>query len=66
MLKTLPHDVSRCHGVRWGNEKTGEVLHPCKTCKRRLQIAVDRPTDRVVYFAPPLFENGVCPSRIGE
>jgi hypothetical protein len=66
MLKTLPLDVARCHGVRWGNEKDGEILSPCKTCKRRSQMAIDRPTDRVVRITPPLFDKGTCPSRIGE
>ena len=65
-MRLLANDIARCHGAKWGNEKTGEVLNPCKACKRRLQIALDRPTERVVYFAPPLFEQGVCLSRIGE
>ena len=62
----LPYDVARCHGETQNNEQAGTPLPPCQTCQRRLQIALDRPTDRVVYIWPPRFENGVCPSRIGE
>jgi len=65
-MKPLLNDVARCHGVRWGNEKDGRLIDACKTCKRRLQIALDPPTARVSYFYPPLFDNGVCPSKIGE
>ena len=65
-MRLLPNDIARCHGHRIDSEKTGEPMPPCKACKRRLQIALDPPTERVVYFAPPLFENGVCLSRIGE
>lgn len=66
-MSTLPNDVARCHGLKWGNEKTGKPMPPCEKCQRRLQIAIDPPTiDRVVYTWPPQFENGICPIRIGE
>jgi len=63
-MSLLSVDYSRCVGARWGNNENGEFLEPCRKCKRRLQVALDPPSTKVSFFAPPLFKNGSCPHRI--